>query len=238
LGSHYLRNTAEIKRRIAENDFEDYDSKILEAIKLLEPVSVKVPYARVLQYFVSNESPIVRTYFHKIVDYIKFSASIHQKSRHVMEVAEQKYVVANEEDYENARQVLNEMISNDLMVTLTNNEKDIIDYIVESKNSVSAKDISVRFEYSERYARDGLKTLAEYGMLDFFIEKGDEGRKLRKYAIKAYNKFNLPKFNPDWMRDGYEPSFVNGIEETQMNYYSKDSEEPPEVKQARDFGVI
>lgn len=230
--------TTAIKKRIAENDFSEYDEKILEAIKLLKPVSVIVPFAKVLQHFVGNGSPIVRTYFHKIIDYIKFSAAIHQYNRHETEVTEQKYIVADKQDYEITRQVLNKMISNNLMATPTNNQRDILSFLEKEKQSVSAKDISIQFDYSERYARDELKTLEDYGMLKSSAELGDEGRKVKKYSLRSFEKFYLPEFNDDWMRDDYEPNFLNGVEVINVSDYSLVTEENPDVRKAREEGII
>ena len=100
----------------------EYDKELKEALKYLQRVKVKIPYAdKIDEHFPS--SIIMRTNYPRFLDFICASASLHQFQREKLD----EYILANAQDYEIARECFLTIFSNKEMIPLTRLQKQILE---------------------------------------------------------------------------------------------------------------
>ena len=97
----------------------------MKSLEYLKIVKVKVPFADKLTNVLNTKHIIIRTHYDRLIDYIKFSASIHQYQR---ETDSEGYILAQApEDYEIARTSLIKTTSNIFSIPLTKNQQRILE---------------------------------------------------------------------------------------------------------------
>lgn len=172
----------------------EYDDKIIKNLSKLKRVNVKVPFADKLVEVLSTKNIIIRTHFDRFIDYIKFSASIHQYQRNI---DSDGYVEANEIDYEIGRKALIKTTSNVFSVPLTKIQTKILDILRDlTRTSYSVTDLEQYVSFcSDRTLRTELDKLTNLG----FLEKDKEDREGSKKAVMVYSYLELYKINiPTW----------------------------------------
>lgn len=114
----------QIKQAISGNKI-NYDNQLKASINHLKSHKVKLPeICKSIPRFIDNEQLIWRTKFPNFLDYIKFSAVIHQHNR---EVDDQGFLIANmEEDYQYARICFMKSCTNALGIPLSKNQEKIL----------------------------------------------------------------------------------------------------------------
>lgn len=176
----------------------EYSPEIRASLKMLERVKVKVPYASKLVNLLCTKHIIIRTHFDRFIDYIKFSAAVYQHQR---KRDSEGFLLANEQDYELARQVLIKTTSNIFSVPLTKRQQKILEIIkvkkkVTGQNAFSVSDLEPDVTFtSDRTLRTELDNLAEIG----FLKKDNEKREESKKPVMVYVPLELYKINiPSW----------------------------------------
>lgn len=169
---------------------------IKSGLRTLQPVKVKVLYAKKLIGFLSHKNVIVRTHFSRFLDYIKFSATIHQYAR---EKDLDGYIIAKPQDYDIARVALLKTTSNVFSIPLTRNQKKILNIFkaLEKEVSYSVSDLSPKASFiSERQLYRELDKLVEHG----FLQRDNQERESSRKAVAVY-RFDKRKIEikiPKW----------------------------------------
>lgn len=105
----------------------DYDSEIKNALKYLERVRVKIPYAEKVVSCFPIANIRVRRDFKRFLALIKSSCALHQHQRK----KEGEFFLAEATDYEIARKILSHMQSNEMMIALTHKDKKAYDTCIK-----------------------------------------------------------------------------------------------------------
>lgn len=173
-------HTRKIMQRQAElaakGETAEVNPLIPKALRCLKQVSVKIPYAEVLATpgLFPNSELIMRTHFHRLLDYIKASAGLYQYQR---QTDPDGYILAELDDYENALIVLKCTTSNKLMIPLTQKQKKLL-VEAEKLSKFRVSEISPyvpEFGLSSLY--NTLSTLAKYGFLSVKNQEVDGSNK-------------------------------------------------------------
>lgn len=143
---------------------------------------------------------IIRTHFPRFLDYIRSSCALYQYQR---EIDKDGVYIANEQDYEIAREMMTATTSNQLMIPLTKIQRQILDAFAKLQSGIlEIKEYSFEelFEHmqniaGERWLRKNLDKLVEYG----FLSKKDKridgiNKPVNHYALKEVLKLELPSF--------------------------------------------
>lgn len=174
---------------------QEYNPAIKKALAKLSRVPVKIPYADLINSAFPVESVIVRTHFPRFLDYIKSSCSLHQFQR---KIDDQGYFLAEEQDYELARQVLAATTSNQLMIPLTKMQRQVLEFLASvEKKPYTIEELSELMQGlgGDSYIRKSLEKLSHNG----FVKKshGQQEGKGRPPVLYTYNelvKLELPSF--------------------------------------------
>lgn len=103
----------------------DIKNDYKEALVELKPRKIKVPFSKNICDKLNHDvHMIMRTHFSRFMDFIKASAVLHQYAR---EIDSDGFVIANEQDYNYAREVILETASNNKMVSLTLVQKEVLE---------------------------------------------------------------------------------------------------------------
>lgn len=140
-----------------------YDRNLLNAIALLRPVDVVIPYAPTLAKIFPSAYVGMRRHFNRLLQYIRSSASLYQRQR---KTNEQGAIIAQSEDYEHARMAIIALTSNPAMVPLSTSDKKILAIAKKQNKPFSVSDINEFLpDLSERSLYERLGILASHGML-------------------------------------------------------------------------
>jgi hypothetical protein len=199
----------------------DYEATVKKSLKYLKRVSVRIPYAIDFVNCFPCDNVIVRTHFPRFLDYIKSSCSLHQFNR---KTDGEGYFIAQEEDYELARQVLTSTTSNQLMIPLTKLAKGILDIFSNLESRPYFFDelyVHMQNLSGERWIRTQLDRLAEKG----FLTKGSGSRAgsikpVGTYKFNSLQKLVLPRFK-DIRNNTINTTTTNNT----FNTYSANKEE-------------
>lgn len=194
----------------------DYSQDIKKAFYDMQRVKVKVPFADKLVDVLSPENIIIRTHFDRFIDYIKFSAAIHQWQR---VIDEDKYIHADGFDYEIAREALIKTTSNALSIPLTKKQQKILETIKEMGNLYySASELEPKFTFSERTLRTQLDKLTEHG----FLEKTKEERSGASKPVMVYKYKDCQRISiPTWEELEYFSNASNASNASSTSSTSK-----------------
>jgi len=182
----YVDESEEQTRRIVERQLqtakgEDVSSKerehILEAwhdaIRLLEPEEVVIPYADRIQ--VPTSSVRIRRDIGKVLDVVRIIAWLHQHRR---ERDEQGRIIATEGDFRKALGLIDESLRR-VWKSLSPAEEDVMKAVLalpqaRQQNGFGRKDLVVEGE-NNRWVQEALKSLASTGYLDCDGKRGPQG---------------------------------------------------------------
>lgn len=192
------KQTSQITLRIAVNSQgrvpESYSLDIKNSLKFLKRKKIIVPYATKIHTFMSQNynfnSLRLRRDFSRLLDLIKSSAVLHQYQRS----KENDCILANEQDYEISRQVINSIQSQSFK-GLTHKLKKAFDCAQELKN-FTAKDIHSKFPFvNQKMWYLYLDELTERGMLKTELRKVEDAKqRITFYDVNEGQNFELPKF--------------------------------------------
>lgn len=176
----------------------EYNHQITEALRLLERVFVKVPYANLIDKHFPSKNIIMRTHYPRFLDFISASTAFHQFQR---QKDEEGFLLAEGQDYDLARGCFLRLCSNKYMIPLTINQKKILKIFECSpklKGSVIQLHKLMNF-ISDRALQTNLGILSKYGILTTITEKDTWNRDIEVYLLstsyKPNEKINIPTFN-------------------------------------------
>jgi len=183
-------------RQDANNLENDYNENITTALMQLKRVDVRVPYAERLSEILPSKSIVMRTHFQRFLDYIKASASLNQYQRST-DVDE--YILANGEDYNNARDVLLKLTSNNSMIPLTVNDKNMIElFETEVYEAISVRDLEAKVTFvSQKQIYNILDKLVKYGFLKKSSRTDEHDSRRNTTVYRLAEKLSKVKI-PTW----------------------------------------
>ena len=199
-----IDQTKEIKKRHAEYAAlgikPEYNEKYSKAMELLERVEVKIPYAKKLPQYFPDESVMMRTKFPRFLDLIKASTAFHQFQR---KRDDSGFLVANGQDYEIAQEIMVKLSSNKYMISLTKNQRKLIDFFENNPNfceNISKINEKMHNFISLPALKTNLGILTKYGLLEMILEQDSLNRDIEKYKLSDNIKgkltnIKLPNFN-------------------------------------------
>lgn len=170
----------------------ELDQTLIEAIRTLKPVNVVIPYADGLPEMLSGDNLILRTAFPRFLDYIKASAAWHQHQR---KTDENGNLMATDDDYELAREVLLNTISTNTLVSLDHQDKKILELLKSlERKTYSTDELQEHIKFlAERQLRRRLDSLCERDIINKTSEMRESGRKaVIVYSYKETDKLVLP----------------------------------------------
>lgn len=181
----------------------DYNPFIIEALRYLKRIKVKIPFAEKLVKIFCPENVIVRTHFPRFLDYIKSSCALHQYQR---EKDSDNYYLATRQDYDIARMMLSKTTSNILMIPLDKLKNNILcifeNYNLQKKSVDDLEDLEEikRLNITPEWLRKQLDWLSSKTFLIKDKEKRfDEAGKIipKPIFIYSYNKMQKLEI-PTW----------------------------------------
>ena len=183
----------------------EYNDEIIEALKCLRRIKIRIPFADKLTNLFCPENVIVRTHFPRFLDYIKASCSLHQFQR---KKDEEDYYIAEPQDYDIGRIALIKTTSNILMIPLSKLQKDILEAIEKSEEKAKPKSVdeisSLKKIEKLNITEKWLRVQLDYLTSKTFLIKGREkrfdeaGKVIPKpvfvYSFNKMQKLEIPKF--------------------------------------------
>jgi|SRR6056297_636404 len=202
-----LNQTREIMKRHCEYAEKgitpDLNEDIKNAMKFLKRVNVTIPFAKNLYLLFPPESVMMRTKFPRFLDLIKASTALHQFQR---KWTSKDTVVAERRDYEIATEVMEKIASNKYLVSLTRNQKKIMEFIEKKTdkdenfkaNATKIRSLMNNF-ISVPAMYTNLSQLTSYGLLKSELKEDDRGRETEYYYLSeiisnGIHKIVFPKF--------------------------------------------
>lgn len=168
-------------------------SEIKTEIEKLISVYVSVPFADAFINVLDHDNVLARTSFDRLIDYVKFSAAIHQNNRIK---AEDGSIIANEQDY-NLAKIAIENTFNKSSVPLTRNQKTIYSLLEDNSEWLSVDKICELIPaFGERQVRRELSVLVKKKII-LLDRKSEVGVKQKVYCYKVGNgllSLFLPSF--------------------------------------------
>lgn len=188
-----------IKYKIAQ-ELGEYDPDLKKALGVLSPRRVVIPFAvNLADLFPDNI--MIRTLFSRFLDYIKFSASLHQYQRQIVKDKKgREYIEATFEDYDIAKECFMATVSNEHLLPLTRPQKDILNFLKKhQEEKFTVKEISIYVtSLNPRNLYINLNVLADADL----IEKTTKDVDSYHQSVTAFRcheilgkKFNLPNSN-------------------------------------------
>lgn len=196
-----INQTEEIMKRHSEFSEEgivpEYDENITKALSYLKRKKVKIPYAsKIVPHFPKNHA-IMRTLYPRFLDFIKASACLHQYQRNI---DEDEFIIAEEKDYEIARECIETIKSNKYMIPLTINQKKILEAFYKNYHKAIVKNdkgiplaellegsltkLSCIFNFLSLPAlQTNLGILSKYGIIETYNTLDSYGRDTTGYKL-------------------------------------------------------
>jgi hypothetical protein len=187
--------TEAIVFRIAKDEkSEPYNPILIEALSYLKRKKVKIGFGEKIAFYLKNyynfDSIRLRRDFSRLQDLIKCSAVLHQYQREQVDGR----VIAIEQDYEIAREVIN-YIQTATFKGLTHKLKKAYDCCKEL-GEFTATDIHSKFPIvNQKMWYTYLDELCERGMLKTELKKVEDVKKrVTYYSLNKIQVFELPEF--------------------------------------------
>lgn len=173
----------------------EYNDWFTESLLPLQRREVAIPFAELLPVIFPTDNVFVRTHFSRFLDYIKASAILYQYQR---EKNIYGNVIANEQDYENARLCFVKFTTNPHMLPLTKDQRKILTiFEVHFKAKlVDVEDIEGFVTFmSDKWLRIQLNILANMGFLNKVTMKvEDSKKKVMHFSLNNSYKLEIPKY--------------------------------------------
>jgi hypothetical protein len=193
-----INQTKEIMKRHAEYAMTGksirLNEEIREALLLLKRKKVKIPFADNLCPFFPENNVMMRTKFVRFLDLIKASCAFHQYQR---KQDKEGFLIAQKEDYNIAKLVIEKLSTNKYMIPLTINQQRIMHFFDEN-TSFSGKSSDILNKTSHFLAlknlQNNLNLLVSYGLLEKRIERDDLNRDSEIYFLASFLKDSKDSF--------------------------------------------
>jgi predicted transcriptional regulator len=176
-----------ISRKYTGRSKNNIDAVLRGAVQSLEPYPVIIPFAELIQYFFP-EDMLMRTHYHRFLDYICASAVFHQYQR---EKTEDGNIIATPDDYMIARMVLIYTTSNPKMIPMSKEYRDILQILQQNVAPMSVMEIFQKCDQSKIWLYRHLPNLVKTGL----IVKGKRHDDNANKDITTYQY--LPDENPN-----------------------------------------
>ena len=121
------------------------DNILRSALISLDPYSVIIPYAELIQHFFPDDI-LMRTHFHRFLIYICASAVFHQAQR---KKTEEGNLIPAPDDYMRARLVLIYTTSNPKMIPMSKEYRDVLEILQENVEPMSVAEIHLKCDKSK-----------------------------------------------------------------------------------------
>lgn len=181
------KQTREIKGKIAKKYSGGSKCEInyiqRSAVQSLESYNVIIPYAEMIQFFFPDDT-LMRTHFHRFLDYIGSSAVFHQKQR---EEISEKTILATPDDYMIARLVLIYTSSNPKMIPSSSEYRDILQILLDNVQPMSVSEIFFKCDKSKKWLYKHLPNLVETKLVI----------KTSRDDVNANKKIDVYQYAPD-----------------------------------------
>lgn len=177
----------------------EYDERFAKAMESLKRVKVKVPYAEKIHDYFPQNNIIMRTKYPRFLDLIKASTAFHQFMR---KKDEEGYYLAEGQDYEIAKEVIEKLSSNRYMIPLTLNQQKIMKWFEENPGdryyAQQCLNKMGNIMALKNFQRN-LGLLVHHGLLEKEIErdafnKDTEYYKLPNHFKNSSETFKLPSY--------------------------------------------
>ena len=182
-----------LRHQASEKSLKVNYDKLRSLFYGLNSYEVLIPYADKIAEKLSYQDVFMRTFFTKILDYIKASCTLNQNKR----IKQNNKLIANIEDYNNAKFVIENLSTGINFKPLSLRRKQLIDSLNhEFKHEwFSIKELQriTGFSYSSAY--EHISKFIEDGFLDSRSHTDDYTTKpINQYKIKEIQKIKLPDF--------------------------------------------
>lgn len=227
--------TRRIKQAIAKDAVKKskYSSFLPLAFDKLKTVEVDVPFAEdLVDLFPDNKH--LRTNFTRFVDYVKFSAAIHQNQR---KKTNEGVVIANHKDLVVAVLMAKQVFKFENTVSLTKTQQSVLDEMSKhvDEGFFVAKTIPEWDAHIQliglRQLRRVIIDLAKNGFVEKVEHEYQEGRysAVTKYKYKRVNKFSL---DIKHLLRGFSASIASTAYMSPMSYmsYTSNNKESSRIK--------
>jgi len=154
------------------------DEELREAVQNLQPKDVIIPYASALLQVLPNTLGM-RTQHHKLMDYIKASAVLHQHQRNKTEDGK---LIANIFDYEYARFCFYKF-GNMKGVPLNIAEEQLIDVLLQNDHPMTIRQVLPHLNRGQRWLYDKIDRLKELNCIKELFIYDEQSKKEVKHLI-------------------------------------------------------
>ena len=169
----------------------EYNQDIIKALSYLQRVKVKIPYGDKLTNLFPSTNIMMRTKFPRFLDLIRASTAFYQFQR---KKDSDGFYIAEGKDYEVATEVMKKLISNKYLISLTKNQRRIIEFIeamTEANDKYSESAVKIREQMNNFLSLPAIITnlslLTGYGLLSVSLEDGPRGD-VEKYKLSPHIK--------------------------------------------------
>jgi len=188
--------TKKIKNKISKKytgrENKEIDYILRSAVQSLEPFSVVIPFAELIQFFFPDDI-LMRTHFHRFLDYICSSAVFHQYQREKTEKGE---IIATPDDYMLARMALIYTTSNPKMIPMSKEYRDVLQILQENVLQMTVNEIFTKCDHSKKWLYEHLPRLAATKLIvKGKKESSDANREIDTYQFADINPNALPTWN-------------------------------------------
>jgi len=187
--------TKRIMLRKAQQVTQEVNYKKLNKILFeLIPSRVKIDFAEQIATKLSEEDVFMRTFFDKILDFIKSSCVLNQYERK----RDNEYLIAEAEDYNNAKFLIENLSTGINFKPMSHNKKDKLDQL-KHEFGVSEwfrlKDVQTICGINYSSAYDLINSFLQDGFIEFKSMKDEYSNKnVNNYRLKEVQKMQLPSF--------------------------------------------
>lgn len=138
----------------------DRDIELRNALKTLKPFKVTIPFADKLSKKLPHNL-LMRTFSHRLLDYIASSTVLHQHQR---ELDKDGRLIATGFDYDLGRIAFLKTLSNSMMVSLTVEQKRLLNWLLEQDEAKFFSEIVERIPRSKPWIYDNVDYLIRCGL--------------------------------------------------------------------------
>lgn len=175
------------------------DEFLVDALFKLKSCNVVVPFAETIINFLDTNNIILRSHYDRLIDYIKFSAAIHQANREkFIDLNMNENIIATYEDYENARVAMIKTTSNIYCTPLTKEEQLLLSIFEKLSSNdnlcFSATDLEPHVTFRGfKWIYKTLNKLANIGLLRKSQQDRSESRRpVMVYSMISDYRINIP----------------------------------------------
>jgi hypothetical protein len=167
-----------MSREVAGEDRVAKDFTLTKALKKLKTHNVLIPYAKELSEHMPNKL-LMRTYYPRLLDYIKSSCVLHQYQR----LKDQEgRLIATWDDYDIGRLAFLKTVTNEQMISLNPDEKKML-YLLTMNGEMFVSDISQEIPRPKSWIYDRLNYLMSFNLVEKTMRyKDDANREITSFS--------------------------------------------------------